>query len=143
VIEVLHITRPDHQKEAFRIREIVFVDEQKVPSHEEYDEFEPTSRHFLAFTDGIACGTARWRYTDKGIKLERFAVLKEYRNRKVGSALVQALLNDIKKQPLSRGKVVYLHSQLTAMPLYSKYGFLPEGDMFEECNIQHYKMVLS
>jgi predicted GNAT family N-acyltransferase len=131
-----------HQKEAFRIRELVFVAEQRVPASEEYDTFEETSRHFLAFVDGVACGTARWRYTDKGIKLERFAILKEYRNRKVGSALVQALLQDIKSQPLSEGKILYLHAQLSAMPLYAKFDFVPVGEMFEECNIQHYKMVL-
>ncbi len=130
-------------QKAFSIREQVFVQEQHVPADEEYDEFEDSSRHFLAFAEGLPCGTARWRYTDKGIKLERFAVLKDYRSRKVGSALVQALLEDIKNQPQSAGKLLYLHGQLTAMPLYSKFGFTPIGDLFEECNIQHYKMILN
>jgi predicted GNAT family N-acyltransferase len=143
VTKVIHITNTAHQREAYKIREIVFVDEQQVPADEEYDEYETSSRHFLAFIDGIPCGTARWRYTDKGIKLERFAVLREYRNRKVGSALVKALLQDIQAQPASTGKLLYLHGQVSAMPLYSKFGFVPVGDMFEECSIQHYKMVLA
>jgi predicted GNAT family N-acyltransferase len=69
-------------------------------------------------------------------------VLREYRNRKVGSALVEAVLQDIQAQPAASGKLLYLHGQIKAMPLYSKFGFVPVGDMFEECNIQHYKMVL-
>jgi predicted GNAT family N-acyltransferase len=143
VITVKHITSPEDFKKAFAIREKVFVEEQQVPAEEEYDEFEDNSRHFLALADGVPCGTARWRYTDKGVKLERFAVLAEYRSQKVGSALVQAVINDIQKEEQSKGKTLYLHAQLTAMPLYSKFGFQPIGDMFEECNIKHYKMVLT
>ncbi len=141
MIEVKHITEPDQLKIAFQIREIVFVQEQRVPAEEEYDSYETISRHFLALADGEPCGTARWRYTDKGIKLERFAVLEAYRNRKVGSALVKAVIDDIKNQESARGKILYLHAQLTAIPLYSKFGFKAVGDMFEECNIKHYKMV--
>ncbi|MDO1448736.1 GNAT family N-acetyltransferase [Rhodocytophaga aerolata] len=141
MIEVIHITQPQHQEIAYRIRETVFVHEQQVPANAEYDEFETSSRHFLAFADGIPCGTARWRYTDKGIKLERFAVLKEFRGRCVGSALVRAVLADIQLQPVAQGKILYLHGQLSAMPLYRKFGFEPVGDMFEECNIQHFKMI--
>jgi predicted GNAT family N-acyltransferase len=142
VIEVKYITKPEDLKNAFWIREKVFVHEQQVPAEEEYDKFEDSSRHFLAFAGEIPCGTARWRHTDKGIKLERFAVLAAYRSQKVGSALVQAVINDIRKDISSRGKILYLHAQLTAMPLYSKFGFETVGDMFEECNIKHYKMVL-
>lgn len=143
MIDVKHISTPDDLKKAFQIRETVFVDEQQVPAAEEYDEFEESSRHFLAFADGVPCGTARWRITDKGVKLERFAVLVEYRSRKVGSALVKAVLDDIGKNLHIQGKTLYLHAQLTAMPLYSKFGFKAVGDMFEECNIKHYKMVLT
>jgi predicted GNAT family N-acyltransferase len=140
--EVVHITDPLQQKEANLIRKIVFVHEQKVPAEAEYDEFEANSRHFLAQVEGKPCGTARWRFTDKGIKLERFAVLKEYRSRKVGSALVKAVLDDIKRNPHAKGKLIYLHAQLSAVALYAKFGFVAQGDMFEECNIQHYKMIL-
>jgi predicted GNAT family N-acyltransferase len=141
LIDVVFITQSHQQEVAYRIRETVFVHEQHVPANEEYDAFEDSSRHFLAYVDGTPCGTARWRYTDKGIKMERFAVLKEFRGRNVGSALVRAVLADIHLHPSSQGKVVYLHGQLSAMPLYRKFGFKPVGDMFEECNIQHFKMI--
>ncbi len=142
MIDVMHITTPKQQQAANHIREVVFVEEQRVPASEEYDEYEGISRHFLAYADGRPCGTARWRYTDKGVKLERFAVLKEYRSRKVGSALVDAVLKDVKKHPGFQGQKIYLHAQVTAMPLYAKFGFKPEGELFSECDIDHYKMVL-
>ncbi len=140
MVEVVLITQPEQMQEALRIREEVFVQEQHVPAEEEYDEYEETSRHFLALADRQPCGTARWRFTDKGIKLERFAVLKAFRGRQVGSALVQSVLNDIQATAGTENKLLYMHAQLTAMPLYSKFGFHPVGELFEECDIQHYKM---
>jgi predicted GNAT family N-acyltransferase len=129
-------------KAAFYVREEVFVIEQEVDPIEEYDEFEDISVHFLATVDDNPAGTARWRFTDKGVKLERFAVLKPIRGVGVGYALVKAVVDDISQHPESKGKKLYLHAQLDAMPLYAKFGFQKVGEMFEECNIQHYKMEL-
>lgn len=128
------------QEEAFKIRRLVFVIEQKVNASEEYDEFEETSTHFLSKLDGKPVGTARWRFTESGIKLERFAVLKDARGKGVGKALVEAVLSDINANPNSKEKTKYLSAQLAAMPLYSKFGFVKVGEMFEECNIKHFKM---
>lgn len=137
------ITDESSLQQAFQIRRQVFVVEQKVPASEEYDEFEKVSRHFLAKIDGKPVGTARWRFTKNGVKMERFAVLEEARGKGVGQALVAAVLEDLKSTPEAAGKTKYLHAQLTAMPLYSKFGFEKKGDLFEECNIQHYKMELA
>lgn len=142
-LRVEKIATESEKKHAFSIREKVFVVEQKVDAKDEYDEFEEISTHFLAILDDIPVGTARWRFTDKGIKLERFAVLQEARGKGVGQALVREVLNDINSVSASKGKMKYLHAQLTAVPLYSKFGFEKEGEIFEECNIQHYKMSLA
>lgn len=134
---VKKIDTKDLLNEAFKIRKKVFVEEQEVDEREEY-EFEEESTHFIAQIDGKYVGTARWRETDKGIKLERFAVLSEHRSSGVGSALVQAVIKNIPEH----FTYLYLHAQLTAMGLYAKYGFKEEGPMFEEAGIKHYKMVL-
>lgn len=121
----------------FAIREIVFVEEQEVDRDLEYDQFEETSEHFIALVDGTPAGTARWRKTPNGIKLERFAVLKEYRNAGLGGKIVEAVLADLPNK-----NNVYLHAQLPACSLYQRFGFVAEGPQFEEAGIQHYKMVL-
>ncbi|MCH6234762.1 GNAT family N-acetyltransferase [Cognataquiflexum rubidum] len=141
-ISVEKVVTKEQLKTVFGIREEVFVIEQEVDPAEEYDEFEDTSIHFLAKSKGEPAGTARWRFTDKGVKLERFAVLKPMRGKGVGFALVDAVVGDIKLHPDSKGKKLYLHAQLDAMPLYAKFGFQKVGDMFEECNIKHFKMEL-
>lgn len=142
-LQVNKITNEEELKSAFKIREEVFVIEQEVDPAEEYDEFEETSTHFLAMLDAEPVGTARWRFTQNGVKLERFAVLKEARGKGVGQALVAGVLSDISIDTNTVGKLKYLHAQLTAVPLYSKFGFEKEGDKFEECNILHYKMKLA
>lgn len=140
MLQVRKVSTEEELKEVFSIRKEVFVLEQKVASEDEYDEFEDTSNHFLAKLDQIPVGAARWRFTEKGIKLERFAVLKEVRGKGVGISLVQAVLRDIDSDPKNAGKTKYLHAQLSAVPLYNKFNFKKVGDIFEECNILYYKM---
>jgi predicted GNAT family N-acyltransferase len=137
-IKVERVVNATDLEAVFSIRKTVFVEEQQVNEDEEYDEYEASSRHFLARVDGQPAGTARWRSTSGGYKLERFAVLKEYRRHGVGSALLQTVLNDLPDDD----KTAYLHSQVQAMPLYSQAGFAAVGDLFYECDIPHYKMML-
>jgi predicted GNAT family N-acyltransferase len=128
----------DDLKEAFDIRHEVFVVEQNVARDIEY-EYEEESIHFLARIEGEPAGTARWRHTSEGIKLERFAVLAKFRGRGVASALIQRVLTDI-------GEVkekIYLHSQESACSVYAKHKFEAVGPLFWEADIPHYKMVLS
>jgi predicted GNAT family N-acyltransferase len=122
-------------QKAWDIRRVVFVIEQECPEELEW-EFEEESTHYLALLDGKAVGTARWRRTENGFKLERFAVLKEARNSGVGSSLVKYLLNELSGQTEKK----YLHAQLAAAPLYAKHGFKPEGENFWEAGIEHVKM---
>lgn len=140
---VKKVENEEEYQKALSLREEVFVTEQGVSKEDEYDAYDKTAVHFLAVDgNGIALGTARWRETDKGIKLERFAVKKEARGSGVGSMLLECVLEDIVKSGRQEGKVLYLHAQTSALPLYQKFGFKKEGDAFEECGISHYKMTL-
>ena len=140
--DVRLVTSQEELEQAHNIRREVFVVEQHVPEEEEIDQYESRCRHFLAFAkNGQPCGAARWRFTDNGVKLERFAVLKSYRNQGIGSSLVRAVLKDIENHPDFHGQKIYLHAQLTAIPLYKKFGFRETGPLFYECEIKHFKMV--
>lgn len=136
MLEIIKISLPADLEKAFAIRVTVFVEEQQVDRSLEY-EYEDESTHFLATIDGQAVGTARWRTTEKGIKLERFAVLPKYRQHGVGAALLKAVLEEV----LPTDKKIYLHGQTRVAGFYSKYGFAPYGPEFEEAGIQHYVMV--
>ncbi len=144
MISVHKITNQQELDKAFKIREEVFVHEQQVTPEEEYDEYEDTSVHFIANdADGNPCGTARWRRTERGIKLERFAVLQKFRGTGIGSLLVKKVLEDIQQNmPASEG-IVYMHAQTHAIAFYEQFGFRCRGDEFDECGIMHYEMSLS
>ena len=142
MITVSLITSPADLDHAFAIRREVFVDEQHVSADDEYDEFEPTSRHFLACINDQPTGTARWRRTANGTKLERFAVRKDCRGNGLGKLLVMSVLNDVFRQDADPAGEIYLNAQLTAMPLYAGFGFVAVGPEFDECGIMHRKMVL-
>lgn len=134
--EVKRTSDPQELEKVFAVRREVFVGEQNCPPELEY-EFEDQSTHFLATVDGEPAGAARWRKTDKGYKLERFAVLSKFRGHGVGQELVKAVLEDLPAD----ATYVYLHSQVQAVGLYEKFGFKPSGPQFEEAGIQHFKMV--
>lgn len=123
----------------FEIRKEVFVLEQKVSREEEFDEYEKSSLHYLGLLNNVPVGTARWRITANGIKLERFAVLKEFRNKGVAAAILAKVLADT----ISSGQRIYLNAQLSAVKFYQKYGFEKEGEIFSEANIDHYLMFFS
>jgi len=120
----------------FNIRQEVFVKEQQVSRDEEFDAFEQTSMHYLAVFNDKPAGTARWRITAAGIKLERFAVLSELR----GNGIGRALLNKVLRHTQPAGVLIYLHAQVSAIPFYEQAGFKKEGPMFSEANIDHFKM---
>ena len=136
-IVVKKVTEPDLLDQVFAVRREVFVVEQECPPELEWEN-EDVSNHFLATVDGEPAGASRWRQTDKGYKLERFAVLKEYRGKGVAQELVKAVLADLPKD----AEYIYLHAQIQAVGLYEKFGFEKTGPEFEEAGIKHYKMVL-
>jgi len=142
MITIKQIDNTKDLKTAQQIRHEVFVIGQHVPVEDEIDAYENICRHYLAFINNSPAGAARWRITGSGVKLERFSVLKEYRGRGVGAALVEKVLKDVQISDECRGKPVYLHAQIEVVPLYRKFGFRKDGDIFEESGILHYKMVL-
>ena len=119
------------------VRTRVFIEEQEVSFAEEFDH-EDSSHHYLLVEYGAPKATGRWRITDKGIKLERFAVLAGDRNRGLGAMVLHAILEDLK----SRSEEIYLHAQITAVNFYLRHGFEKVGDRFVEADIVHYKMRL-
>lgn len=124
-------------QQCLSIREKVFVLEQGVEKTLEY-KGDSEAVHYLVFDDETPICTARWRKTDNGIKLERFAVLAEYRSKGIGKIVLDKVINDV----LPLNLPVYLHAQDGAVQFYLKNGFKIEGDMFIEAGIKHYKMIL-
>lgn len=136
-IEVKNVSDTKALEEVFKIRTTVFVEEQNCPPELEWEN-EDVSHHFLATFINEPAGACRWRATEKGFKLERFAVLPLFRGKGIAQKMIATILNDLPAD----ANYIYLHAQLDAMPLYQKFNFVAEGPQFEEAGIQHFKMVL-
>ena len=121
-----------------RLREKVFVEEQKVDPALEFEN-EEESRFYLLTVDGKDVATARWRETSGGYKLERFVTLKEERGKGYGKMILEEMLKDV----LPFGKKIYLNAQTQALPFYEKSGFVKTGEPFMEAGIEHYLMIYS
>jgi predicted GNAT family N-acyltransferase len=120
-----------------RVREPVFVTEQEVPIELEWDALDPICHHVIARdAENRAIGTGRLTPQHK---IGRMAVLKEWRGRGVGEAILTALIDAARAQ---RWPGVELNAQVKAVGSYAKHGFTPHGDEFEEAGIRHQAMVL-
>lgn len=139
-IEVINANTDELFNSVFIIRTKVFVDESKVDQEDEYDGFDHLSNHYLAVVNGDPAGAARWRVTQTGdrIRLERIAVLKEFRRTGVGKALVEKMISDAPK-----GLEVFVHAQSTNQEFFKSMGFSSKGEEFEEAGIPHFEMILS
>lgn len=135
-ISVSEISSSEDMTRAFEIRRVVFCDEQGVSRMEEFDGLDGTCRHYLAGVDQLTVGTARIRQLDTGeTKIERVAVLKEYRGLGVGRALMQQIIEQIGDAPM------VLSAQFQTKAFYKGLGFTAVGEIFDEAGIDHVKMI--
>ncbi len=119
------------------IREAVFIREQGVPEELEWDEFDEVCRHALALSlsgEAIGCG----RILPNG-HIGRIAVMQPWRNQKVGTALMEALLDEARSRKYQQ---VDVDAQVQAVPFYLNFGFAVVGEQFMDAGMPHIKMTL-
>jgi len=127
---------PDDKNVLSSIRRKVFIEEQKVPEDMEWDEYDTLSVHCIASDNGKAVGTGRLMSNGQ---IGRIAVLKNYRGKGIGTAVLKFLID----QHRSRSSTpITLHAQTHAIDFYKNFGFVINGDEFDEAGIPHYEMIL-
>ena len=136
-------TWQDAKLDAYSIRRRVFVEEQGVPEEMELDEFDLNALHALAYADSECIGTARLVTLSGSIgnigRIGRMAVLPKYRGQGIGRQLLEALLKASQSQNI---KQVELHAQVSVIPFYEQFGFIAQGDIYDEAGIAHRDMIL-
>lgn len=131
--------------QAASVRHKVFVEEQGVPREIELDDMDEPSLHALAYDgSGNVVGTGRLlpgqREGDHFVAhVGRMAVLREWRGRGVGGAILRALIEAAR----TRGDMqVVLSAQTHALGFYLAHGFRVEGEPYLEAGISHQAMRL-
>lgn len=119
------------------VRETVFMREQGVPEELEWDGQDEGCRHALALSlrgEAVGCG----RLLPDG-HIGRIAVLPQWRNRKVGTAIMEALLGEARAHGLQQ---VEVDAQTQAVPFYRGFSFVEQGEVFMDAGMPHIKMHL-
>jgi len=120
------------------VRKTVFVVEQSVPEQLEWDNLDEQCIHVLAETaGGEAIGTGRLLPDGR---IGRMAVLKHWRGKGVGSAILMELIAAAREGEFESA---VLNAQTHALEFYARFGFEVISEEFMEAGIPHRAMRLA
>jgi predicted GNAT family N-acyltransferase len=139
-MEVRAVSGEDEMRGALVLRHDVFIDEQGVTRDEELDGLDDEAEHLVAVEDGRVLATCRLLHADGTTKLGRMAVERPARGRGIAGLLLE--LAKARARAAGTQRIV-LDAQLTAIPVYERAGYVPEGDVFLDARIEHQRMVLT
>ena len=138
---LFHLTEGAWQEHKLSLSDVrcqVFVVELQIPEALELDEYDPHCHHVLVSdVHGRPVGAGRIKADGH---IGRMAVLKDCRGQGVGAAMLAALLEHAREQGHAR---VFLHAQISAVPFYTRFGFVESGEPFIDAGILHRRMVKS
>ena len=122
------------------IRKIVFKNEIGISESELFDEYDVHCDHFIIFDGKNVVGSVRFVLYEKTIKLERMAILQEYRKNNYGKNSILQLREFYNSLGYTQ---IFLDSIYSVRGFYKKCGFLEQGKIFQRVGIEHVRMSLS
>jgi YbgC/YbaW family acyl-CoA thioester hydrolase len=125
---------------ASQVRAEVFEQEQRIALALAWDQADDNAVHALVRNRmGLPVATGRLLQQASGVsRIGRLAVLRGVRGARIGRDVLQALM----QTAAERGdREVRLQAQASAQGFYTRFGFVPEGEPFEEAGIAHIEMV--
>ncbi|MFC3040559.1 GNAT family N-acetyltransferase [Virgibacillus xinjiangensis] len=127
------------KQQAFQVRTKVFVEEQKVPTEEEIDQYDETATHLIGYDQqGEPIAASRLRFIDEFGKLERICVRKEERGKSYGADMIAAMEKIIVDHGYRKAK---LNAQIQAKGFYQRLGYQTISGEFMDAGIPHVTMV--
>ncbi|NOV03346.1 GNAT family N-acetyltransferase [Paenibacillus planticolens] len=141
-MEIIRVTTQDQLQACFKVRFKVFVDEQQVPEHLEMDEKDESPQachHFLIEDEGKPVAAARWyEYQPQTAKMQRVAVLKEYRGQSLGKQIILAMEQQAREENCTSS---ILDAQCQAEGFYNQLGYsVISTEPFYDAGILHVRM---
>ena len=122
------------------IRKSVFNTELGISESELFDKHDETCDHFLIFNGKKIVGSVRIRSMNTSIKLERMAILKEFRTKNYGKNCILQIKEYYSAKNISQ---IILDSIYSVRGFYKKCGFIEEGEIFQRVGIDHIRMSLT
>ena len=135
----LKFTDPDFSHIRY-IRNKVFTDELGISKSKLFDKYDETSDHFIMFDGKHVVGSVRFILLGDTVKLERMAILQEYRIKNYGK-------NSILQLKEYYDMLGYTHMILDSIysvsDFYKKCGFIEEDEVLQRVGIDHIRMSLT
>ena len=122
------------------VRETVFSNELGISKQELFDKNDENCDHFLIFDGKEITGSLRILSREKVAKLERMAILKDFRAKNYGKNCIFQLKEYYSAHGFSQ---IILDSIYSVRGFYKKCGFIEEGDVFQRVGIDHIRMSLT
>ena len=124
------------------VRRQVFSGEQGIAEELVFENSGSDGAFDVIVKDGeTVIGTARVAFPEENAaKIERMAVLPQYRRKGVGQNILSFLHEELKSRGIIR---VILHAQFQVADFYTSCGFKKIGPPFAEAGIKHIKMELN
>ena len=140
-INILRLNFNDEDFSYIRnIRKTVFNNELGISESELFDKYDETCDHFLIFDGKKIAGSVRIRRIENTIKLERMAILKEFRAKNYGKNCILQITEYYSTKNFSQ---LILDSIYSVRGFYKKCGFIEEGEIFQRVGIDHIRMSLT
>jgi len=117
------------------VRTKVFIDEQGFEN--EFDDIDFACTHLLFFVDGSPAGCLRYFKEGGEYHIGRVAVLPEFRDRHIGSLMMEKAEDEIRREG---GKSIFVSAQCRVREFYEKSGYKALGDVYYDEFCPHIKM---
>lgn len=123
-VKIVHTI--DELLQVFAIRSATYVAEQTIPYLEDFDGNDFCGTQFIAFVGKEPAACLRIRYFQSFVKLERLAVMPQFRQTSVALRIIRAGIEFARDKGFTR---FYGHTEISTFPVWKRVGFiLREGD---------------
>lgn len=137
-LKIKIIETTEELRNAKEIRMKVFQQEQRISASTDLDGRDIEATHIVAYINEMPVGTTRVRRLyDGSAKIERMAVLREFRQRGIGDQILKYAIDLLRDNHI---KIARLSSQERVKGFYQRLGFKEVGDIFDKAGIRHIMM---
>jgi len=110
----------EEKEAAYKLRKLVFADEQGIPANLDQDGKDNLATHFIGINNKEISVTGRLYIEEKQGHLSRIAVHPNYRGKGLGKKIVELLIEKAIQEDLT-GLFLYPHAHLEKF--YKSFGF--------------------
>ncbi len=122
------------------IRKNVFTAELGISESNLFDDEDEKCDHFILFDGKQPIGSIRVLLVENNVKLERMAILSEFRARNYGRCAIFQIIEYYQTKQYHK---IILDSIYQVRNFYKKCGFVEEAAIFQRVGMDHIRMSLT